>query len=444
MSLGRPARRALPAAFAATLAAATAGCGMLPYTVQVLPRETAVKTRLEGEAKADDDRPAATRTRTRPALDDQSPLPPAIERPGSTGLAPIGPPAVDPAPPRDEAVTRAGKEQSAGDLALPEGVPAFKELDQLPAMTVTPAASEAVSPPSTTKPAPPPEAPTAGPPPISTTPLSEVPPLVLPPPSTPTAPEAPPLFVPASPSPTPTDPPRTTEPSQPPATAALSAVEPAKPEDVWRESVERLRLLARERTKDARPGSPDWAQRERLLGWLAEAENGSVHGGALMKGVVTVLDPGAAGPEKSAEIREAVDALESEVPLEVAVLKLCRKVNGFGDIETLEPATRRAGQPVVLYCEMIGLTYEPAAGQFRSRLAADLELIPPGTDTPAWSHSLGTVEDFCRRRRRDYYANYKFTLPENLPAGEYRLRIREKDLANERVATAETSLTIVR
>jgi hypothetical protein len=437
MSLGRPARRALPAALAATLAAATAGCGMLPYTVQVLPRETAVKTRLEGENKADvNDRPAATRSR--PASDERSPLPPAIERPASTGLAPIGPPAVDPAPPRDEAVTRAGSEQSTGDLALPEGVPAFKELDQLPAMTVTPA--------PTTKPVPPPESSTSNPPPTSTTPLAEVPPLVLPPTSSPPAPEAPPLIVPASPAPAPapTEPPQTTEPSHAPATAAAPAVEPAKPEDVWRESVERLRLLARERTKDSRPSSPDWAQRERLLGWLAEVETGSVHGGTLMKGVVTVLDPGATGPARSAEIREAVDALESEVPLEVAVLKLCRKVNGFGDIETLEPATRRAGQPVVLYCEMIGLTYEPAAGQFRSRLAADLELIPPGTETPAWSHSLGTVEDSCRRRRRDYYANYKFTLPENLPAGEYRLRIREKDLATERVATAETSLTIVR
>jgi hypothetical protein len=203
-------------------------------------------------------------------------------------------------------------------------------------------------------------------------------------------------------------------------------------------------MLAREHNNDARPGSPDWAQRERFLGWLASTKSGSVHGEGLIKGVVSALDPSATGPARSAEIREAVDALETEVPLEVAVLKLCRKVNGFGDIETLEPATRRTGQPVVLYCEMIGLTYEAAAGQFHSRLAADLELIPPGTETPAWTHSLGTVEDTCRRRRRDYYANYKFSLPENLPPGDYRLRIRERDLANQRVAVGETSLTIVR
>jgi hypothetical protein len=440
MSLGRPARRALPAALAATLAAATAGCGMLPYTIQVLPRETAVQTRLEGEAKVVDDRarPAEARTRTRPATDDQSPLPPAIERPGPTGPAPVGPPAADPAPSRDEAVTRAGTDQSADDHALPEGVPAFKLLDQPPVMTVTPPPKEAAAPPPKEAVAPPVTTPVSA--------SSEAPPLVVPPPLAPPLAEAPPLVIPSNPAPAPatSEPPRTIEPSLPPVVAAPPVVEPPKPEEGWRESVERLRMLARERTKDARPGSPDWAQRERLLGWLAESEGGSVHGGALMKGVVTVLDPGATGPARSAEIREAVDALETEVPLEVAVLKLCRKVNGFGDIETLEPATRRAGQPVVLYCEMIGLTYEPAAGQFRSRLAADLELIPPGTETPAWSHSLGTVEDNCRRRRRDYYANYKFTLPENLPAGEYRLRLREKDLATERVATSETSLTIVR
>jgi hypothetical protein len=462
MPLGPSARRYAPAPLAAALATALAGCNMLPYSARILPRQPEVWTRVEGEAPArsgdrvpKSDLPANSGEDGLPGADGGSRLPPAIERPAdgridpASSSAPIRPISQEPAPPIDEAITRAGSEQPSTGLDLPAGVAPFEGFDSpaTSAKAEPPPRSEA--PPAVGKTEPPipepkPELKAPGAPP----PLSEAPKaaadLLLPPSGSETPPSAaiPPspglpapspetLTPPVSPTLSPEAPkpiatPQPTENPPAPAEATVS------PEGVWREGIERLRLVARERSKEASPGAPDWAGRERLLERLDRPESDGAQGPALVNSTPPATDPNVS------------PASRAEPPFEISELKLCRKVNGFGDIESLEPASRRAGQAVVLYCEVAGLRYEASGDGFRSRISAEIEAIPVGSETPAWSRSLGTLEDNCRRRRRDYYANYKLNLPEGLPPGDYRLRLRERDLANDRVATAETKLTITR
>ena len=243
-------------------------------------------------------------------------------------------------------------------------------------------------------------------------------------------------------------------PGESPAVASIPVIEPKTPDETWREGVQRLRALARDRLKDANkgagPGLPNWVVRDRLLGWLAEPDidpdprtgDQVAQGRAVLKGLAAILDPTVAPASRGVEIREAVAALESEAPLDVAELKLCVKVHGFGNIEPLEPAVGKPGKPLIVYCEMVGLAYEPIGPAFRSRLATQVDLLPEGSATPTWSQSLGTAEDACRRRRRDYYINYRLNLPETLAPGPYRLRLTQRDLVTDRSATRETGLTI--
>ncbi len=235
-----------------------------------------------------------------------------------------------------------------------------------------------------------------------------------------------------------------------------TVAEPPKSEDVWRDGVQALRTVARDRLKlpkeESKPGSPNWAVRERLLGWLAEPDIDPdprtaadlAQGRAVLKGLAAVLDPGGPATTRATEIREAVATLEANAPLEIAELKLTRMVHGFGNIEPLEPASRKAGQAVVLYCELTGLAYEPAGPSFRSRVSAEVTLIAEGSEAPAWSHTLGTAEDACRRRRRDFFIGHRFTLPESLAPGNYRIRLTEKDLIADHVATRETTITVTK
>ena len=164
----------------------------------------------------------------------------------------------------------------------------------------------------------------------------------------------------------------------------------------------------------------------------------------MLKGLATVVDPKAPDASRGAEIREAVAALEAGAPLEIADVRLCRMVHGFGNVELLESSTRKAGQSVVLYSEIEGLAYEPAGPAYRSRVDGKVELIPEGAEAPAWSHPLSIVEDVCRKRRRDYFVGHKFTLPDGLTPGNYRLRLAQRDLVADRVATRETTMIIAR
>lgn len=228
-------------------------------------------------------------------------------------------------------------------------------------------------------------------------------------------------------------------------------VGPARPRDPWREGLDRLRSVARDRAAVS-GGDPDgrWAIRVRLLGTIGEPESPSGEG-ELMRPVLAALAATTASAtgtstaneqDQSATIRAAVDALEAHAPLEISELQLCRKVKGFADFEPIEAADCRAGHGVIVYCEMAGLRYEPEGRLHRSRLKTRVELVPAGGSEPAWTHPLGTVEDLCRRRRRDYYINYRISLPGSLAPGSYELRLVQDDLVANRSATRGIALSI--
>ncbi len=156
----------------------------------------------------------------------------------------------------------------------------------------------------------------------------------------------------------------------------------------------------------------------------------------------------ATGPETSddttrgAEVRAAVEALEERAPLTVADLRICRKVHGFGNFEPLDSTRCRPGTSVIVYCELEGLRYEPQGSMRRSRLSTRVELVPARGGEPAWSQDLGTAEDVCRRRRRDYYVNFRITLPTTLPPGDYELRLSQTDEVAGRSVAAMIPLTV--
>ena len=404
MPLGQNARRSLIAIVSTVMAA---GCSAVPPSSRLVPRTADIRTNTNPDrgpsTLADLDEPAGVRKLAFDSLDEISPLPPALQAPNAPielpASLPAGPtqaaPARSEAPKLDEAVTRAvARTVAADEVAKPPE-------------------------PDPTKPSP-----------------SLLPP-VKPEPPRETRPPAPAPAV------------RSPEPARPPA-------EPASPEEIWRDGVQTLRGVARDRLKlsreELKPGSPNWVVRDRLLGWLAEPDIDPdarsaadvAQGRAVLKGLAAVIDPTAPAATRGAEIRDAVATLEARAPLEITELRLCRKVHGFGNIEPLEPASRKAGQAVVVYCELAGLAYEPSGPSFRSRVSAEVELIAEGAETPAWSHSLGTGEDACRRRRRDFFVGHMFTLPESLAAGTYRLRVTEKDLVTDHVATRETPIHIVK
>ena len=221
----------------------------------------------------------------------------------------------------------------------------------------------------------------------------------------------------------------------PSASASASA-------DAWGDSLERLRRLAREKAATPGEAAGDWEVRERILGGLAGTDV-TGQGGNVRSAVLTALgqpEPVETEeqPAQGAATRPNQAGAAEGPPLEITELRACRRVSGFGDIEPWVGSAIRAGQALILYCEMAGIRYEAEGDLFRSRLAARIELIAEGSETPTWEETLGTAEDACRRRRHDYYVNYRINLPATLAPGAYQLRLTQAD----KVAGRSTSRAI--
>ena len=124
--------------------------------------------------------------------------------------------------------------------------------------------------------------------------------------------------------------------------------------------------------------------------------------------------------------------------LGIGELRLCRQVFGFGSFEPLASERVKAGQRLLVYCELTGIQYEERGGDFVSRISSRVEVKPGNGGAVLWSKELGDAEDLCRRRRRDYYVNSWVDLPSTLSPGAYRLRLLQTDL----VAGSSTSSEI--
>ena len=268
----------------------------------------------------------------------------------------------------------------------------------------------------------------------------------------PTAPEPVPIPAPVPPPSPPPEPVAAAFAPNPPAAEAVQPKppEPSKPEDLWREGVRKLGGLARAGLEQAPAGATPWGLRARVLAWLAEPEVdlelGLGHRDSDgVAAVLRALDDSAVDPARRGdEVRSAVLVLEDKAPLEITDLRLCSKVEGFGDYEAFEPPVRKAGQPVILYCELDGLKFEQSAAGFRTKVAAQYEILSEGGGPPILARPLGPAEETSRRRRRDYYVVYKFALPESLGPGDYRLRLTARDLIADRSVARELGFAIDR
>lgn len=210
------------------------------------------------------------------------------------------------------------------------------------------------------------------------------------------------------------------------------APKPGPTADPWAVRLRELQILAHERASAEGADQATWAVRERLLTLLAENPDD------LSTRWETVLSALAADDEPKPEPPKP-EAPEPEPPaLEIAELRLCRKVNGFGSYEPADPDACKAGQVVFLYCEMEGVRARVEGDLFRYQLSSTVEVLPETGDRAIWSQALGTADDVCHRRRRDYYLHGRFQLPKDLDPGRYRLRLTQRD----QIADRETSRSI--
>jgi len=156
-------------------------------------------------------------------------------------------------------------------------------------------------------------------------------------------------------------------------------------------------------------------------------------------------DPNALLSRKVRPLVDMADRLRSSASLAIPTLALCRKVDGFGVYEPMDPARFPAGResPAIVYCEV-----DNFASQLndKQRWVTDLQqsaTLFTETGMVVWDDKPTKVTDVSRNRRRDFFVVKMLRLPANLTIGRYLLKVTVIDKQSNRVAEASVPVQVV-
>lgn len=139
--------------------------------------------------------------------------------------------------------------------------------------------------------------------------------------------------------------------------------------------------------------------------------------------------------EKVKPILDLADRVRSQAELNIPVIAICSRVQGFGVYDPM-PTTLRAGidNPVIIYCEVENFSsQQDDKGIWQTKLSQEAVLYTE-TGYPAWRDKSDIPLDLSRNRRHDFFVVKKVTLPRNLNIGRYNLKVSIVDEQVKRVA----------
>ena len=161
--------------------------------------------------------------------------------------------------------------------------------------------------------------------------------------------------------------------------------------------------------------------------------------------IAVTYDQLAADPGARLDMSGMVDRLSEVVgdqPLQIKQVELCRRVDGFGVYEVFEGHRFPAGQlnRMLVYIEVDDFIRQPTAQDtYQVKLSVELELYDRRGEVVLWRQQPETIVDESRNQRRDFYLIQPVNLPASLVAGEFRLKVRVKDLNSGSLAESTIS-----
>lgn len=151
--------------------------------------------------------------------------------------------------------------------------------------------------------------------------------------------------------------------------------------------------------------------------------------------------------KKVRPLLELGERLRSQAELTIPVVALCKKVEGFGVYDPMEPARFAAGreQPAIVYCEIDNFSSQ-LDGQRRwtTMLAEEVVLYDEQNGLEVWREKqTRSIVDYSRNRRHDFFLVKMIKLPANLTIGRYLLKVSVVDQQVQRVAENTVAVEIV-
>jgi hypothetical protein len=149
-----------------------------------------------------------------------------------------------------------------------------------------------------------------------------------------------------------------------------------------------------------------------------------------------------AAAEGEARSRPFGEASPAVPPLMVRNACFATRVQAWGVVDRFPADRFRAGQEVIVYFELDGLSAGESPAGHTTCIDTTLRLVAAdGRVMHDWSFE--PIAETCRARRHDYFARYVVRLPETAAAGSCRIECDVTDTLSGQVATTSLPLEVV-
>lgn len=213
------------------------------------------------------------------------------------------------------------------------------------------------------------------------------------------------------------------------------------------EPAERTARLIRLRHLLVLSGDPDAAV-EKISG-LSDSEQEYLRHQLL--GLWTIIDPNGHPSSPSRrftsavpQIREAAKfAAAATDALEVRALAFCTDIQSYGQFKRFEGNRFDAGQKVILYCEIDNFTAKRVDTGFETHLQGSYDIYD-SENRKVLSQLLPGDQQVSNNYLRDYFIAYQMLIPQELPAGTYKLRLTMEDRNGKKYGNSDIPFEIAR
>lgn len=143
-----------------------------------------------------------------------------------------------------------------------------------------------------------------------------------------------------------------------------------------------------------------------------------------------------------AQLAAATQRLRERADLEIRNLAFCREIAYYGNFVRFPRDEFRPGDDLLLYAEIDNFKSELTVdGQYRTLLRSTVEILSPSGEV-RWHKEFPATEDLCVNYRRDYFHNYQFAIPDQIPLGPHTLKLTVFDELSNKVVSQSINFIV--
>jgi hypothetical protein len=159
--------------------------------------------------------------------------------------------------------------------------------------------------------------------------------------------------------------------------------------------------------------------------------------GATSTGTPTLAD-------RTAPLLDVARKWQADADLQLPRLVLATRVDSFGVYNAIDSKFQQGRKhTVIIYCEVANFTSKKGDDNWYITKLSQQETLITEDGLLVWRPNAEEVEDRSMNQRHDFYLVKKLTIPENLAAGKYTLRMSVTDRNSGKISMVSLPIEIV-